>query len=80
MKQPTPEPAIGGGDGKREASLVPDAMKRRALDDSANQLEKLAGGDAGAGDEVAPQNGESATASRTTMAIGAKKRNLRTSR
>ena len=77
---PTLEPSIGGGDREWEGSLMPDAMKRESLNDSLNQLKELAGGDAGACNEVAPENGESAAAASTAVAVGAKKRSLLTSR
>lgn len=54
MLLPTLEPAISGGDGKREASLMPEAMKRGSLSDSVNQVKKLARSNTGASDEVAP--------------------------
>lgn len=80
MVFPTLEPAIGGGDGKQEVSLVPNSVKRSSLSDSANQFKKLAGGDTGAGDEVTPKNGEGSTTAFAAVAIGAKKRKRLTSR
>jgi len=80
IELPTLEPAIGSGNRKREAFLVPNVMEGRSLSDSANQLEKVACGDAGAGDEMTPQDRERPATTFAVMAIGAKKRNLRTSR
>jgi len=77
---PAADPTIGCGDRKREPALVPDLVKRLALSDSANQLKKLAGGHAGAGQEMTPEDGKGPATAFALMAVGAKKRNRLTSR
>lgn len=77
---PASEPAIGGADGEREGSVMPDAMERASAGDAGDQLDERGGGDAGTGEEVAPKQGKSAAAAGAAAAVGAKKRMRRISR
>ena len=77
---PAAQPAIGGGDGEREGSVMPDAVERASPGDAGDQLDERGGGDAGTGDEVAPKQGEGAAAAGPVAAVGTKKRMRRISR
>jgi hypothetical protein len=64
----------------REGALAPGAMDGLAGSVGRNQGEQVTGCQRGPGDEVAPKKGVGATAAGIAVAVGAKKRSLRTSR
>lgn len=80
IAQPTAQPAIRGGDGKREGAKPPDPVQGLALGDLTNQRLKMFGREVGMGDEMAPEHREGAAASLMVAAIGTKKRMRRISR
>ena len=67
--QPSCEPAIGGGDGKRKAPQAPDAMQGLAFSGLMDQRDEGFGGEVGMGDQVAPKYGEGAAAAFVAAAI-----------
>ncbi len=79
IAQPALEPAVGGGDGEREAVLMPDTVKCLSLGDSGDQCKQVCRSDAGVSSEMAPENGKSPPASLVAVAVRAKKRTRLTS-